>query len=228
MIKLWSNRGPLILEVPVRTFIPVVVFVVTVATLSGCSAGAPPGSATGGGSSSSAPGAAAPAAPKAASGSTATSSDQCMIAAKVLAKFVTAPLSSPYQKGENCFFGVGPNGTKSGSVLAQQLVDSIIVKYTANDVNNDYQSAQLNYGGESNVGTLSGVGTKANYWGGLEGNSSPQVWARSGNAVCIVQTHIKAAEVGLTSASASADVAKSDVPNLAAKVGGICAALFGN
>lgn len=215
-------------EVEMRKLIPLIVFVAAIATLSGCSAGGLPGSpsAATSGASSSAPASGAPAASS--SGSGATSATECAVAGKALASFVSGTMSSPYQKGDDCYFGVGPNGTLSGATLAQQYGDVIVVQFGTTDVDSNFTAAQQTYGSGSGVENLSGVGTEAHYWGGLNDEATPQVWARTSGAYCIIQTHINsAAEVGLSSPAGSAVIAKLDMPGLAAKFGGVCSALFG-
>jgi hypothetical protein len=146
----------------------------------------------------------------------------------VLAKFVSGTMSAPYQKGYICYFGVGPNGTKSGATLAQQYGDVVVVQYTTTDVDGEYRAASQNYGGPG-IKNLSGVGTKAQYWGGLNNEGSPQVFARTAGAFCLVQTRFnEATEVGLTSPGGSSVFAGADMPKVAAEVGGVCSALFGN
>jgi hypothetical protein len=220
-----------------RAFIPVLVFVVAVAALSGCSAGTLPGGATGsgpaatsGGGSSAAPAAVAGSGSgsKSKSGSGATSATECSIAGKALATFVTGTMSSPYQKGTDCYFGVGPNGTLSGATLAQQYGDVILVQYGTSGADSQMAAANQVYGGGKGVEQLSGVGTEAHYWGGLNDEGSPQVWARTSGAWCIIQSHLNSAtEVGLTAPGGSAVIAKADMPGLGAKFGSVCTALFG-
>jgi hypothetical protein len=204
----------------VRKIIPLVTFAIAVAALSGCSAGALPGGSASGASS---PSAAAGADSGSSSGSGATAANACTTAHTALAKVVTASLSAPYEKDNVCYFGVGPNGSQSGSALAQLYGDSVFVGYSTSDVASQYQAAAAAYSGSKN---LSGVGTQAEYYDG--GNGNPQVVARSSGALCTVQTNFNdAAEVGLSKPSDSRTIAAADVPKLASKLGGVCTALFG-
>ena len=206
-----------------RKIIPLLTFAIAVAALSGCSSGALPGG--------SAPGTTNPPASAAGSGSNSgsgtTSATECGTADKALAAFVPGTMSAPYQKGDACYFGVGPNGNLSGATLAQQYGDVVVVQYSTSDVDSQYQAAKDTYGG-SGVQKLSGVGTEANYWGGVNDEGTPQVWARTANAFCVVQTHLNtAAEVGLAKPSGSAVISKADMPKLAGEFGSVCSALFG-
>jgi hypothetical protein len=210
----------------VRKIIPLLTLVVAVAALSGCSAGALPGGSapaasnppaaassaqTGGGSSTK-------------SGGGVTAANQCDIAHDALAKVVIATLSSGYLKGDVCYFGVGPNGTVSGSALAELYGDSVYVAYTTSDVDSQYQSAAAAYSGSKKLG---GVGSQAQYYDG--GNGNPQIVARTSGALCTVQTNFNSAtEVGLSKPSDSRTIAAADVPKLASDLGGVCTALFGN
>jgi hypothetical protein len=152
-----------------------------------------------------------------------TKPNACAIAHDALAKVVTAPLSAPYLKGDTCYFGVGPNGSQSGARLAQNLSDSVFVRYSTSDPAGDFSGGKIAYSGSK---TLSGVGSEAAYYDG--GNGNPQVLARTSNAFCSVQTNFNdASEVGLTKPSGSRTIAETDVPKLAADLGGVCTALFG-
>lgn len=178
---------------------------VTASALTGCSAATPSGTSPGGG------------------GGSATSANACATAHDALAKVVTATLSAPYQKGDTCYFGVGPNGGQSGAALAQNLSDSVFVRYSTSDPSGDYAGGKIAYSGSK---PLSGVGSEAVYYDG--GNGNPQVLAHTSGAFCSVQTNFNAAsEVGLTKPSGSRTIAESDVPKLAADLGGVCTALFG-
>jgi hypothetical protein len=211
--------------------IPVVVFAFTIAALSGCSAGGLPGGAPGAGnaaapsSAGSGSSAAAGSGSGSKSGGAATSGSQCATARTALAKVVTSTLSQPYQRADVCNFGVGPNGNLSGAALGALYGDGVVVKYDASDADNsNYQAALDAYGGAK---SLSGVGTAAQYYDG--GNGDPQVFARTATAFCMVQTSFNdATEVGLSKPSGSRTIGASDVPALAAKLGAICTALFGN
>lgn len=183
--------------------------------LSGCAAAAPSGGtgASGGGASGSGSG----------SGTVANSGNECSIAHDALAKVVTGTLSAPYQKGDTCYFGVGPNGTKSGSALAGLYGDSANVRYTTTAVASEYQGAKVAYSGSK---PLTGVGTEAAYYDG--GNGNPQVIAHTSGGFCDVQTSFNdATEVGLKKPSGSRTIAEADVPKLAADLGAVCTALFG-
>ena len=212
-----------------RKIVPLLTFVVAVAALSGCSAGTLPGGSAPGASNPSAAASSAGSGGSSGtkSGSGASAATECAVAAKTLATFVSGTMSSAYQKGDACYFGVGPNGTLSGATLAQQYGDVIVVQYTTSGVDGDFQAASQTYGG-AGVQKLSGVGTEANYWGGENDEGTPQVWARTASAFCVVQTHLNAAsEVGLSKPSGSAVIAKADMPKLAAEFGSVCSALFG-
>jgi hypothetical protein len=204
----------------VRKIIPLVTFVIAVAALSGCSTGALPGGSAPGASG---PSAAASGGSGSNSGSGATAANACEIAHTALAKVVTATLSAPYEKDSVCYFGVGPNGSQSGSALAQLYGDSVYVGYSTSDVDSQYQAAAAAYSGSK---TLGGVGTQAQYYDG--GNGNPQIVARTSGALCTVQTSFNnASEVGLSKPSDSRTIAASDVPRLASALGGVCTALFG-
>jgi hypothetical protein len=69
------------------------------------------------------------------------------------------------------------------------------------------------------------VGTEARYYDG--GNGDPQIFARTSNAFCDVQTFFNdASEVGLTKPSGSRTITAADVPKLASELGIVCTALF--
>ncbi|MDP9027686.1 MAG: hypothetical protein M3N46_09015, partial [Actinomycetota bacterium] len=145
------------------------------------------------------------------------------IAHDALAKFVAGPLSAPYQKDETCYFGVGPNGSKTGTALMQIFGDSVNVRLVTTNVGDQYQAANIAYGGSQ---PLAGVGSEAKFYDG--GNGNPQVFARTSKAFCDVQTNFNdASEVGLTKPSGSRTIAEVDVPKLASSVGAVCTALFG-
>ena len=206
----------------VRKIIPLLTFAVAAAALSGCSTGALPGGSAPGGSN---PPAAASSGPTSGSdsGPGATAANACGIAHTALAKVVTAALSAPFEKNNVCYFGVGPNGSQSGSALAQLYGDSVFVGYSTSDVDSQYQAAAAAYSGSKK---LSGVGTQAQYYDG--GNGNPQVVARTSGALCTVQTNFHdATEVGLSKPTDSRTIAAADVPKLAGELGGVCSALFG-
>jgi hypothetical protein len=118
---------------------------------------------------------------------------------------------------------VGPNGGQSGAGLAQNLSDSVFVRYSTSDPTGDFTGGKMAYSGSK---PLAGVGSEAAYYDG--GNGNPQVLARTSRAFCSVQTYFNAAsEVGLTKPSGSRTIAEADVPKLAADLGAVCTALFG-
>jgi hypothetical protein len=132
-------------------------------------------------------------------------------------------LSAPYQKGDTCYFGVGPHGSQTGAALAQNLSDSVFVRYSTSDPTGDYTGGKIAYSGSK---PLSGVGSEAVYYDG--GNGNPQVLAHTSSAFCSVQTNFNdASEVGLSKPTDSRTIAAADVPKLAADLGGVCTALFG-
>jgi hypothetical protein len=207
-----------------RAVVPVVVFAIAAAALSGCSTGGHPGGAAAGstGVATAPPASGQTTAPKAKGG--ATSGDVCSIARTALAKVVTASLSQPYQRGDTCNFGVGPNGNASGPALGALYGDSVVVKYDSPDTGSNYQAALDAYGGSKSLGS---VGTAAEYYDG--GNGDPQVFAKTATAFCLVQTSFNdATEVGLSKPSGARNIGAPDVAGLAAKIGAVCSALFGN
>jgi hypothetical protein len=206
-----------------RKLIPLVVFAVAVAALSGCSTGSLPGGASAGGSvaapSSAGSGSAAGSDTSAKSGST------CATARAALAKVVTGSLSQPYQRADTCNFGVGPNASLSGPALGALYSNAVVVKFDAADADNSNYQAALDAYADSKP--LSGVGTAAQYYDG--GNGDPQVFARTATSFCLVQTTINdATQVGLSKPGGSRNIAAADVPKLASELGGVCTALFGN
>jgi hypothetical protein len=208
-----------------RVIFPVVAIAISAAALTGCSSGGLPGGAAGsgtaGGTSNSATGNAGGSSQ---SGSGATSANQCSIANDALKKFVTGALSQPYQRGDTCHFGVGPNANLSGAALVALYGDAVVVKFDSPDTGDNYQAAIDAYGGSKPLG---GVGSEAQYYDG--GNGDPQVFAKSASAFCLVQTSFNdATEVGLSKPAAGRNIAEADVPGLAAKIGTVCSALFGS
>jgi hypothetical protein len=182
-----------------------------VAALTGCSAGTLPGGSNGGA-----------AAAAGGTGGGATAANECTVAHAALGKVVTRALSSPFQKDDKCYFGVGPNGTKAGADLAQLYSDSVVVRYTTTDVASEYQGGKIAYSGSK---PLNGVGTEAAYYDG--GNGNPQIVARSAAAFCSVQTFFNdASEVGLSKPAGARTIAEADVPKLASDLGAVCNALF--
>ena len=195
------------------------VLAVSAATLAGCASTASPSP---GGSAGTA-GSSGPSTSSGTSGSVVSAADECATAKTALAKFVTGAMSAPYQKGDTCFFGVGPNGAATGSALAGLYGDVVHVQLTTSDAASQYQAATVAYSGSK---PLSGVGTQAQYYDG--GNGNPQVSARTDSAFCLVQTYFNAAsEVGLTKPTDARTIAAADVPKLAAEIGSVCTALFG-
>jgi hypothetical protein len=209
----------------VRKIVPLLTFVVAVAALSGCSAGSlPGGSASAGSNPSAAADSGSSSGSNSGSGPGATAANVCSVAHTALAKVVTGSLSAPYQKDNVCYFGVGSNGSQSGSALAKLYADSVYVGYTTSDVDSQYQAAAAAYSGSKK---LSGVGTEAQYYDG--GNGNPQVVAKTSGALCTVQTNFNdATEVGLSKPTDSRTIAAADVPKLASELGGVCSALFGS
>ena len=200
-----------------RESVTLLTLIVAVTLLSGCAASSSAGTGTGSGNAGSA--ASGPG-----GGGGVTSANECSVAHDALAKVVTGGLSAPYQKDDVCYFGVGPNGSKSGASLAQIFADSVNVRYITSDVDSQYQGAKLAYGGST---ALSGVGTEAQYYDG--GNGNPQVFARTSTAFCDVQTNFNdASEVGLTAPAGSRTIAAADVPKLASSIGAVCSKLFGS
>jgi hypothetical protein len=195
----------------VRKYIPLITLALVATALSGCAA-----ASSGSGSGSGSAGAGS-------SGAGATAANQCSIARDALAKVVSGTMSAPYLKGTVCFFGVGPNASKTGAALAQDYSDSVTVSYvTTSDADTQYQGTILAYGGSK---PLSGVGSAARYHDG--GNGNPQVFAETSSSFCDIQTYFNdASEVGLTKPSGSRTIAAADVPKLASELGAVCTALF--
>ena len=202
-----------------RAVVPVAVVVFAIAALTGCSSGGLPGGAAAGGAPAASSGGTSSTPPKASSGG----GSFCATARTALAKVVTGPLSAPYQRGDTCNFGVGPNGNLSGAALGALYGDGVVVKFDSPDTGSNYQASLDAYGGAK---SLSGVGTAAEYYDG--GNGDPQVFAKNATAYCLVQTSFNdATEVGLSKPGGSRTIGESDVVGLATKLGGICTALFG-
>ncbi len=201
-----------------RTLIPILTLVLAATALSGCAAATTSGAANSSSSGSSSSGSSSSGG---SSGGGATAANECSIAHDALAKFVTS-LSAPYQKGNVCNFGVGPNSTKSGAALGQLYGDTLNVRLVTSDIDSEYQGAKDSY---SPTTPLSGVGTEAEYHDG--GNGNPQVFARNATDFCDVQTSFNdASEVGLTKPSGSRTISAADVPKLASELGSVCSALF--
>jgi hypothetical protein len=158
----------------------------------------------------------------ASAGAAATAQNQCQITHDALAKVVVGSISAPYKRGKICYFGIGKNSGKHGAPLGLISNDVVQVAYKRTDVASLYRAAT----GLPGTKPLDRVGSAAEYWDRSDGNA--QVFARTSDAFCwVIPDFSSATEAGLDEQTGARIISKADVPVLAAKLGGVCTALFG-
>lgn len=142
------------------------------------------------------------------------------ITASTLKAIFTVPVSSPYDGGSgSCWFGLGPNATKTGVAAETLDDDSLFVQlWPLADGAAEYQSESTKGGAAT---PLPGVGDKASYRG-----SGDDVYVLKGNHFCHVSALLgNVSEVGLPPNDV-ATIPEADYPKLATKLATICDDLF--